>query len=552
MSTGQIPTGNLNRSLPWLCLAICLCAFIVRILPGPRTIDDAYITFRYARNLLSGSGFVFNTNEQVLGTTTPLYTLILVMAGATFNNWNVSFPHLAMIINALADGLVCYFLFQLGQKFGSPRVAVGVSLVWAIAPYSVTFAIGGLETSIYILTILAAVYFHVFRKHLLAAGFCALAFLTRPDALILIIPLICDRLWQILSPEFKISLSARRFVAILFKVVNTYKTELLVFILPITAWLCFSTIYFGSPVPQSIAAKSLAYQVDSTSAFIRLLQHYMTPFLEHLTFGTRWIAVGIVLYPFLYLVGALHALRVEKSIWPFLIYPWLYFAIYAIANPLIFRWYLTPPLPALFLFILIGIDVLLTGVINYLLGWIAQKSGVLKLESLKSILASLFCVAFVVIIPVSLSLRDWTLHPDHGLNQPAPRMSWYQLELLYREAAGFLQPYLDSSTGLPSVIAAGDVGVLGYYTGAIILDTVGLNSPTSSKYYPLDKKYYSINYAIPPQLIIDQQPDYLVFLEVYGREGLLKDARISDLYTLVRTLPTDIYGSQGLLVMKRK
>jgi len=552
VSTGQIPTGNLNRSLPWLCLAICLCAFIVRILPGPRTIDDAYITFRYARNLLSGSGFVFNTNEQVLGTTTPLYTLILVMAGAAFNNWNVSFPHLAMIINALADGLFCYFLFQLGQKFGSPRVAAGVSLVWAIAPYSVTFAIGGLETSIYILTILAAVYFHVFRKHLLAAGFCALAFLTRPDALILIIPLICDRLWQILSPEFKISLSARRFVAILFKVVNTYKTELLVFILPITAWLCFSTIYFGSPVPQSIAAKSLAYQVDSTSAFIRLLQHYMTPFLEHLTFGTRWIAVGIVLYPFLYLVGALHALRVEKSIWPFLIYPWLYFAIYAIANPLIFRWYLTPPLPALFLFILIGIDVLLTGVINYLLGWIAQKSGVLKLESLKSILASLFCVAFVVIIPVSLSLRDWTLHPDHGLNQPAPRMSWYQLELLYREAAGFLQPYLDSSTGLPSVIAAGDVGVLGYYTGAIILDTVGLNSPTSSKYYPLDKKYYSINYAIPPQLIIDQQPDYLVFLEVYGREGLLKDARISDLYTLVRTLPTDIYGSQGLLVMKRK
>lgn len=552
MSTGQASTGNLNRFLPWLCLAICLFAFIVRILPGPRTIDDAYITFRYARNLLSGSGFVFNTHEQVLGTTTPLYTLILVMAGAAFNNWNVSFPLLAMIINALADGLVCYFLFQLGQKFGSPRVAVGVSLVWAIAPYSVTFAIGGLETSIYILTILAAVYFHVFRQHLLAAGFCALAFLTRPDALILIIPLILDRLWQVFSPELKQSLSARRFVEISLIVVRTYKTELLVFILPITAWLCFSTIYFGSPVPQSIAAKSLAYQVDSTSAFIRLLQHYMTPFLEHLTFGTRWIAVGIVLYPFLYLAGALHALRLEKSIWPFVIYPWLYFAIYTIANPLIFRWYLTPPLPALFLFILIGIDVLLTGVINYLLGWIAKKTGVLKLESFKSVLASIFCVAFVVIIPVSLSLRDWTLHPDHGLNQPAPRMSWYQLELLYREAAGFLQPYLDSSTGTPPVIAAADVGVLGYYTGAAILDTVGLNSPISSKYYPLDQKYYSINYAIPPQLIIDRQPDYLVFLEVYGREGLLKDARISDLYTLVRKFPTDIYGSQGLLVMKRK
>jgi hypothetical protein len=305
-------------------------------------------------------------------------------------------------------------------------------------------------------------------------------------------------------------------------------------------------------VPQSITAKSLAYQVDSSSAFIRLLQHYMTPFLEHLTFGTHWIAVGIFLYPFLYISGAMHALRVEKRIWPFAIYPWLYFVVYAIANPLIFRWYLTPPLPALFLFILIGIDVLLNRVINYLLGRFAKTTGLLKLETYKSGLANLFCVAFVVIIPVFLSSRDWTLHPDHGLGQPAPRMSWYRLELLYREAADFFLPYLDSSNGMPITIAAGDVGVLGFYTGAKILDTVGLNSPISSKYYPLDHRFYSINYAIPPQLIIDLQPDYLVFLEVYGREGLLKDARISDLYSLVKTFPTDIYGSQGLLVMKRK
>ena len=94
--------------------------------------------------------------------------------------------------------------------------------------------------------------------------------------------------------------------------------------------------------------------------------------------------------------------------------------------------------------------------------------------------------------------------------------------------------------------------MLGYYTGAKILDTVGLNSPISSKYYPLDHRFYSINYAIPPQLIIDLQPDYLVFLEIYGREGLLKDVRISDHYSLDKTFPTDIYGSQGLLVMKRK
>ncbi len=37
----------------------------------PNTVDDAYTTFRYARNLVNGLGFVYNPGEHVLGTTTP-------------------------------------------------------------------------------------------------------------------------------------------------------------------------------------------------------------------------------------------------------------------------------------------------------------------------------------------------------------------------------------------------------------------------------------------------------------------------------------------------
>ena len=33
--------------------------------------DDAYITYRYARNLADGAGFVYNPGERVLGTTPP-------------------------------------------------------------------------------------------------------------------------------------------------------------------------------------------------------------------------------------------------------------------------------------------------------------------------------------------------------------------------------------------------------------------------------------------------------------------------------------------------
>src|SRR5829696_1795487 len=45
--------------------------------------DDPYITYRYASNLAQGAGFVYNAGERILSTTTPLYTLILALAGLT-------------------------------------------------------------------------------------------------------------------------------------------------------------------------------------------------------------------------------------------------------------------------------------------------------------------------------------------------------------------------------------------------------------------------------------------------------------------------------------
>jgi len=63
---------------------------------------------------------------------------------------------------------------------------------------------------------------------------------------------------------------------------------------------------------------------------------------------------------------------------------------------------------------------------------------------------------------------------------------------------------------------------------------------------------YVINYAVAPQLILDQQPDYVVLLEVYGRKGLFVDPRFLAEYKLIQKIPTDIYGSDGLLVWARR
>src|SRR5438093_3627463 len=54
-----------------------LGALAVRLHVGPLTIDDAFITYRYARNFAEGLGLVYNPGQAVLGTTTPLYALMM-------------------------------------------------------------------------------------------------------------------------------------------------------------------------------------------------------------------------------------------------------------------------------------------------------------------------------------------------------------------------------------------------------------------------------------------------------------------------------------------
>jgi len=549
----------------WLPVIIFLIALAARLLPGSRTIDDSFITYRYARNLLAGYGFVYNPGERVLGTTTPLYTFLMVALGLLGGGVQAPFPNLAMLVNALADGVTCLLLIRLGRRLGYPLAGLGAGLAWAIAPFSVTFAIGGLETSLYVLLLVAMASAHVEKRHILAAGLAALALLTRPDALILIGLLAMERAIEIFKSgqhpskqddHWKMRLIRQAKNAWLAMTNKWVLLELLVFFVPVLAWGVFATAYFGSPLPHSIAAKSLAYRLPPEAGFIRLLQHYTTPFQDQLTFGNLWIGVGMVIYPFLYLAGALGVWRSTRSAWPLLAYPWLYLAVFALANPLIFRWYLTPPMPFYILIILAGAERLIYALGRSFAGRIGARHKTARddapVEYSPGLLTRSVLVFFVVLAPAILSLRDWQIHPDHGLDRPAPSMAWYKLELLYRQVADSLAADLQNGSSPSPILAAGDVGVLGFYTSAHILDTVGLNSPQSTRYYPLDPAYYVISYAIPPDLILEAQPDYLVILEVYGREGLLKDPRFWAAYQLRQKIPTDIYGSDGMLVFERK
>ncbi|MDF1501170.1 MAG: hypothetical protein P1P76_11950 [Anaerolineales bacterium] len=480
----------------------------MRLLPGPRTVDDAFITFRYARNLLAGNGLVYNPGEWVLGTTTPLYALLLSGLGLVSGGADADFPLIALVVNGLFDALTCYILIRFGESLARPRAGTAAALIWAITPMSVSFAIGGMETSLLILLMSATFYFHLKHRSVLAALFAGLSVLTRPDALLFVVLIGVDRLIHWVKKTGS----------------KPNAAEILSFSVPLAIWIMISSTAYGTPVPHSIAAKTSAYILPGDAALIRLLQHFATPFFGQNFFGNWWIGLGIIIFPSLFITGWRHALQDFRHAWPMALYPAFYFSVFTLANPLIFRWYLTPPLPMYFIGIFLG----LTDI-----GRQTRKTW---------ISTAAIAIAF------ALTVNAWTLRPDHGLDRPAPEMAYIKLENSYHEAASIVAPLLDPG----DTIAAGDIGVLGYKTGAHILDTVGLISPQSTQYYPISEEKYVINYAIPSELILIEAPDYIVVLEVYGRETFMKEVNFIAHYALVATIETDIYGTDGMLIFERK
>ncbi len=493
-------------------IIVFVVSFVARTLPGPRTIDDAFITFRYAQNLISGHGLVYNPGEAVLGTTTPVYALLMTGLGLLDGGAQASFPVIATIVNAMADSLTCCLLIKLGETLGYRRAGLSAAIIWAIAPYSVTFAIGGMETSLFVLMMVSTFYLHSTNRPIWASLSASLSLLTRPDALLFIGPLAIERLRRLAMQWHKER-----------QIPQSGVKEIATFSLPVACWAVIGYLAYGNPIPHSILAKVAAYHLPSDAALTRLLQHYGTPFLGQEILGNWWIGAGFVIYLTLYLIGASGTARKKKSTWPLFVFPWAYLIVFAIANPLIFRWYLTPPLPFYILGIFIGVE---------------RLGQHWKPPALLAIVASL---AFFS------TLFGWTLHPDHGPNRPAPKMAYIELELLYRRAAEELQGRIQPD----QVLAAGDIGALGYYTNARILDTIGLISPQSLSYYPIPDSAYVINYAIPKELILESNPDYFVTLEVYIRKTLRDDETFNAQYIVDTRFQTDIYTSEGMLIYQR-
>ena len=160
-------------------------------------VDDAYIVYRYARNLAHGNGFVFNVGERVEGVTCFLWTVLLSL----FSVAGASLPRVAPALTAIA-GLSCLVLAarRHAESESRDRLAQRDILAPALLAATPAFAywsVGALEAVPYALLLSLAARDDA-REHRGAAGFSSaiwlgLAGLVRPETPVIVVALAAHR-----------------------------------------------------------------------------------------------------------------------------------------------------------------------------------------------------------------------------------------------------------------------------------------------------------------------------------------------------------------------
>jgi len=378
--------------------------------------DDPFITYRYAFNLAHGIGFVYNQGERVLSTTTPLFALGL----APFSYLGDQLPRFAVLVGAISLALSGVLIWDLGRVWKAPWVGWAGLILYPTFPLLVMTL--GSETPLYLAICLGTFVAYVHRRYTLAGLLAVLAILTRPDGAILAAILVGDFL---LGRREKIPWKA-----------------IAIFAGILIAWIGFAWIYFGSPLPVTLAAK----QHQGSMA---ISQRFAAGFLTVAGWYTSWP----------YLLAAISATAgVILAIWKkrewllFLAWPVAYFLAYSILGVSRYFWYYAPLLPGFIVCIGLGI----TWIPNLFARSVTPPTRIKSrlVPVMSGIMLGIFLFGQV------RSLLAMYRNPDR-------RTTMYQA----------IGEWLESNTETWDRIGALEVGIIGFFAKRPMVDFAGLIQP---------------------------------------------------------------------------
>ncbi|HTE16862.1 MAG TPA: hypothetical protein VK689_00600, partial [Armatimonadota bacterium] len=421
-----------------LLLAFAAMAVLVRwvvLAVTGITFEDSLISLRYAENLASGHGMVYNPGERVFGASTPLYVLFL--AGLT----RLGMPALgvAKALAALSDGVTLYLWGRwLFRVTGGARAPLWFSLLFGLSPVIVLVSVSGMETSFALLLLSLAVLWTMEEREgtpwqrWRVGLVLGLLMLVRPDGAIAAVVLLGHFWWRTRRLPWRAALLA---TAIL---------------LP---WLATAIWYYGTPIPNSIPAKAAAYNLHRPSALPNLWATLalMAPIRE------PWgrLLTNALLLPFLVL-GVTRAWR-TPALRPLALLLGAWWAYLVLPRTMLFPWYY--PLLTLPVYVLSALGFGATQA-NHTAGYVdATPAAERSLRPRRS-------GAVAALLTVGL------LGYLHHEGQAAQRVQ--HAELAVRKQIGL---WLRENTRPHVRVALEPIGYVGYYSRRRILDEVGLVSP---------------------------------------------------------------------------
>ena len=511
-------------SLTFLGLALAYSVYYharVEVLP----FDDAYITYRYVTNFLAGRGLVYNASERVFGSTTPLYVLWLIPLKAVFSR--VDLPILAVRVNALFHLLSALALVGLSYRLmghWAPALCVGGLL--ALSPEMLNVSAGGMETFLFIALAVGALWALSYDRCRLAAALAGLSLLARPEGAFVI------GAWGL----FWLLRRGKRDWLALGLVVG-----------PPVAWAVFATLYYGTPVPHSLIAKSAPLYVlprgDAAA--------YVMAQLSRWSWSQGPVGVAPRLWAlamFIPLALSLHGLLVSPSVrkhagWGPPLILGSVVALYALANPLVFQWYL----PMIWIFWAL---VIVAGLPQFGV-WITSRVGRVPVSAQKVLTNILMLVGLAIV--VRDPIEDFAVLWRTGrIVNPSVATPDRTRVTAYQQAAEWLNG-LASPT---ATAAAPEIGAFGFYFRGHIYDACGLVSPQALPFLPVpaDERLNGAVGAIGTAFVRATLPGYVVTIPLFSSKSIDADSWFRANYNLVGRIPLamELSGSAEVLIYARK
>jgi hypothetical protein len=426
------------------------CGWVHRNFAG----DDAFITYRYARNIANGHGFVYNLHKPVLGTTTPLYTLWLALWGKLLGRDIRLVSHWVSIFSLWIGAILLYYLGKSSGVF----LALTVSLIFISNPLLVSSM--GMETCFLNMILLSALTSYLKDKFALTGVLLGLLMLTRYETALFAGVLATHFLMRRKQVPFWLMFTVAIFLA----------------------WVVFAWLTFGNVVPQSALAKLAA------------AKH---PFIVGAFVWWRVYAVQVAWYNLLLplaLLGVYTAIRIrvgEQANVFILVWSGVYFVAASLVAGS-FPWYYGPLIPGLSILVVAGIE-LVAKLLSSLLSLFRST------ENLTQVLQT-GVLTVVALGLVGVQILLWT--KGRATYQGQVVDARY---VVYREVAEWLNRHASDD----DTLATPEIGVLGYYTDMRIIDLYGLVTPSLTPWAAQDIRdtlRNAIELYAPDYIITDKKP----------------------------------------------